>query len=434
MIPRYSPKDISAVWTDEQKFANFLEIEILACEAFEKLKMIPAGVSARMRKNGKISVNKILEIEKTTQHDIVAFLWDLSESIGKDAQYLHWGMTSSDLLDTSLGLQIKQASEIILADLDVLIKETAKKAKAHKDTVCVGRTHGVHAEVYSAGLKFALFYDELVRGRDLLKAAIPTVCVGAISGAVGNFAYLDPKVEEHVCKKLGLGVAKISTQVISRDRYAYYMSVLAMIASVLERFTTEVRHLHKNECKEMEEPFYKGQKGSSAMPHKKNPIVCERVAGLARLVRSNMHAAYENINLWHERDISHSSCERVILPDSTIALVYILRKVTDVVRDMPVHKDNMLRNLYSSGGIVFSQGFLTRLMTKGLERKAAYDMVQAVALEAQTKRSDFVAAVKENVEMKKYLSDKEILELTQPAYYLRNVGKIFARLGLIKAK
>ena len=432
MIERYSPKDISDVWDDERKFNNFMEIEILACEAFEKQKMIPKGVAKRMRKNSTISVKKILKIEEKTRHDIVAFLWNMSESIGKDAQYLHWGMTSSDLLDTNLALQIKQASGIILDELDLLIKAVKKQAKKHKKTVCVGRSHGVHAEVYSAGLKFAVFYDELVRGRDLLKQSIKTVCCGNISGAVGNFAYLDPKIEEYVCKKLGINHAAISTQVVSRDRHAYYMSIIAMIASVIDRFATEIRHLHKNECKEMEEPFYKGQKGSSAMPHKKNPIECEKMAGLARLIRSNMHASFENINLWHERDISHSSCERVILPDSTIALVYMIRRFIPIITNMPVNKDNMLRNLYSTGGIVFSQGFLTRLMNKGLLRKDAYDIVQTVALAAQTDKSDFVAAAKNNKEIKKYLSDKEIKELVDPQYYLRNVGKIYQRLGLEK--
>ena len=430
MIPRYSPKDISDVWSDDRKFSNFMEIEILACEAFEKQKMIPKGVAKRMRKNAKISVKKILKIEEKTRHVIVAFLWDMSESIGKDAQYLHWGMTSSDLLDTNLALQIKQASEVILKELGLLIKAVAKQAKKHKKTVCVGRSHGVHAEVYSAGLKFAVFYDELVRGRDLLKQSLKTVCCGNISGAVGNFAYLDPKIEEFVCKKLGINHAAISTQVVSRDRHAYYMSIIAMIASVIDRFATEIRHLHKNECKEMEEPFYKGQKGSSAMPHKKNPIECEKMAGLARLIKSNMHASYENINLWHERDISHSSCERVILPDSTIALVYMIRRFIPIVTNMPVNKDNMLRNLYSTGGIVFSQGFLTSLMNKGLLRKDAYEMVQAVALQAQTDNSDFIQAAKNNKAIKKHLSDSEIEELIDPQYYLRNVGKIYHRLGL----
>lgn len=432
MIPRYSPQDISDVWSDQTKFNNFMEIEILACEALEKQKMIPTGAAKRMRRNAHISVKQILKIEEKTRHDIVAFLWNMSESIGKDAQYLHWGMTSSDLLDTNLALQTRQATEIILKDLKVLINEAKKQAKKHKNTVCVGRSHGVHAEVYSAGLKFASFYDELTRVYDLLKASIPIVCCGNISGAVGNFAYLDPVIEEYVCKKLGIGYARISTQVVSRDRYAYYMSLLAMAASTIERFATEIRHLHKNECKEMEEPFYKGQKGSSAMPHKKNPIECEKMSGLARIIRANMHASYENINLWHERDISHSSCERVILPDSTIALVYMIRRFIPIVINMPVNKDNMLRNLYSTGGIVFSQGFLTRLMNKGLLRKDAYDMVQAVALDAQKNRSDFVEAVKSNEAIKQYLSDQEIKELTQPQYYLRNVGKIYKRLGLEK--
>jgi adenylosuccinate lyase len=430
MIPRYSPEDIQDVWSDQSKFDRFMEIEILACEAFAKLGMIPKTAPERIRKNAKISVKKILKIEETTQHDIVAFLWNLSEAIGQDAQYLHLGMTSSDLLDTTLAWQIKDASVIILKDLDTLIKETKVQARRHKKTVCVGRTHGVHAEVYSAGLKFVYFYDELCRGRDLLKESLKTVCCGKISGAVGNFAYLDPKVEEYVCKKLGIGNAKISTQIVSRDRVAHYLSILALIGGAIERFATEVRHLHKTECKEMEEPFAKGQKGSSAMPHKKNPVICERMAGLARLIRGNMHVAFENTNLWHERDISHSAAERVILPDSTIALVYMLRKFIPVVKNMPVHKDNMIRNLYSSGGIVFSQGFLVELMNKGLERPVAYNIVQKVALRAQSEKKDFLKELAVDDEVRKYIDDEKISALSKPAYYLRNVDKIYKRLGL----
>ena len=431
MIARYYPKDIAAIWTDESKFNKFLEIEILLCEALAKQGKMPKDVAAKIRKKAKISVAEIEKIEEKTHHDIVAFLWNVSESIGKEAQYLHWGLTSSDLLDTTLAWQIKDASDIILKELDAVIKAAKAQALKHKDTVCVGRSHGVHAETYSAGLKFALLYDELKRAETIFKEALPRVCAGKISGAVGNFAYLDPKVEEYICKKIGISNALISTQVVSRDRVAYYLSALSLIGALIERFSTEIRHLHRNEVKEMEEPFYSGQKGSSAMPHKKNPIVCERLCGMARLLRSNMQAAYENINLWHERDISHSSVERVILPDSTALVVYMLRKFKTIVKDVKVNKQNMLDNLYKSGGIVFSQGFLLTLMQKGLERPKAYDVIQKVALNVQTNKSNFLEEIQKDATVNKLLSNKEIKQLSQPEYYLRNINKIYKRLGLV---
>ena len=362
MIERYTPKDIGAIWSEESKFKRFLEIEILACQGLAKLGKIPARAAQNIRKKAKISIPKIKKIEAKTHHDVIAFVWNVSESIGKDAQYIHWGLTSSDVLDTTLAWQMKDSLGLVLGDLNSLIKEVGRKALKYKSAVCVGRTHGVHAEVYSFGLKFVFLYDELSRIRRLLKEAEKFVCCGKISGAVGNFAYLSPKVEEFVCKGIGIDYARISSQVVSRDRVAYLLSLLSLLASVLERFATEIRHLQRTEVAEVQEPFYKGQKGSSAMPHKKNPIVCERICGMARIIRSNMLSAFENINLWHERDISHSSVERVILPDSFILAVYMLRKFKAVVKDLNVSKPQMLKNLEVSRSTVFSSTTVDRLI------------------------------------------------------------------------
>jgi len=431
MISRYSPKDISEIWTDESKFRKFLEIEILVCEALSKLGEVPKKSALNIRRKAEISLSKIKKIEEKTHHDIVAFILNLSESLGRDARYIHFGLTSSDLLDTALAWQIRDAGRIILKDTDVLIKEVKKKALKYKDTICAGRTHGVHAEVYSFGLKLALFYDELVRVKRLLKQAEKIVCCGKVSGAVGTFAYFSPKVEEYVCKKIGINNAKISTQIVSRDRIAYYLSLLSLLASVIERFATEIRHLQKTEVKEAEEPFYKGQKGSSAMPHKRNPIICERMCGLARLMRGNMLSAFENINLWHERDISHSSCERVILPDSTITVVYMLRKFQEVVRGLEVYPGNMLQNLDKTQGLVFSQNILLKLMGKGLVRGKAYDLVQRVSFKAVKNKTGFKEELLKDLSTGRILSKKEIEQAFSSQYYLKNVNVIYKRLGLL---
>ncbi|MCK4827870.1 adenylosuccinate lyase, partial [bacterium] len=360
MIERYIPKQIGAIWTDQEKFRRFLEIELFLCEALEKKKRIPKGVTGKIRAKARFSVNKIKRIEKKTHHDIIAFLEDVSSHIGDYAKYLHYGITSSDLLDTTLAWQIKDATAIILKDLDLLVSEVKNKALKYKDTICIARTHGVHAEIYSFGLKFLYFYDDLKRERDLLKNSLEIAASGKISGAVGTFVYLDPSIEEYICKKIGINFSLVSTQVISRERFAYLLSLLALTAASLERFATEIRHLHRTEVEEAKEPFYKGQKGSSAMPHKQNPIICERICGLARLLRGNMLAAYENINLWHERDISHSSCERIIIPDSFMALDYMIKKMTEVVKNLNVKPKNMLKNIELNRGLVFSQQALLK--------------------------------------------------------------------------
>ena len=388
MIERYTPVEIGKIWSEDEKFARFLKIEALLCEALEKQKKIPKGVSRSFSKV-KISAKAIKKIEEKTHHDIIAFLKHISKQIGENAQYLHIGLTSSDLLDTTLASQIKDATRIILKDLDVVLVEVKKKALKYKDTLCMARTHGVHAEVYSFGLKFLYLYNDLKEERKLLADSLSYVACGKISGAVGTFVYLDPKVEEYICRKLKIKPAAISTQIISRERIAYYLSLLSLIGSTLERFATEIRHLHRNEVNEVKEPFYKGQKGSSAMPHKQNPIVCERICGLARVLRANMLVGSENINLWHERDISHSSAERVILPDSTIALDYMLHKFKQVISNLKVNSKGMLKNIELNRGIVYSQKLLIKLMDKGLPRIRAYDIVQGVALKVINKNSSF---------------------------------------------
>jgi len=429
MIERYTPKEIAAVWSDEEKFKRFLRIEQLLCEALESSGEIPKNTSKAF--NGvKIDLKQINKIEKETNHDIIAFLKSISPQLGKAAQYLHMGMTSSDLLDTTLAWQIKDVTAIILSELDGLMEETLKKAKEYKETVCMARTHGVHAEIYALGLKFLYFYNDLFEGRRLLSESLNYVACGKISGAVGTFAHLDPAVEEYICKKIGINHALISTQIVSRERIAYYNAILAMIGATLERFATEIRHLHRTEVREVEEPFYSGQKGSSAMPHKQNPIICERICGLARLLRGNMQVTYENINLWHERDISHSSAERVVLPDSTAALCYMLKKFHAVIRDLRVHPENMLRNMELSHGAVYSQKILLKIMSKGVGRIEAYDMVQAASLRVIKDKTDLKSEVLRDKTINGYLSKKEIEEVFSPHAYLKNVKKIYKRFNL----
>lgn len=431
MIDRYAPEDVKEIWSEESKFNRFLEIELLACEALARQKVIPKTAAKNIRKNAKISVEKIQKIEKKTHHDIVAFVLNMSKSLGKDAQYIHFGLTSSDLLDTTLAWQIRDVNRIILKELTSLINQVKKKAKKYKDTVCVGRTHGVHSEVYSFGLKFALLYDELSRIYGLLKESEKKVCCGKISGAVGTFAHISPEVEEYVCRKIGINNADISTQIVGRDRLAYYLNLVSLLASIIERFATEIRHLQKTEVKEAEEPFYKGQKGSSAMPHKRNPIICERMCGLARLLRNNAFSSVENVALWHERDISHSSCERVIVPDSTMIIVYMLRKFIGVIRDLSVYPDNMLRNLEKTQGLIFSQNVLLKLMQKGMVRKDAYDLVQKLSFNTLKNNSHLKTELLKSKKIKEYLSSGEIEKAFTPQYYLKNTDKIYKRLGLL---
>ncbi len=431
MIERYSIKEIEDIFSNESKFSRFLEIEILLLEALEKIKEIPEGVAKRVRKNSKFSVKKINKIEQKTHHDVVSFVLNVSESIGNDAQYIHWGITSSDLLDTTLSWQIKDSLEILYKDIDVLLKILKKQALKYKDTPSIGRSHGVHAEPYSFGLKFALLYDEVNRAYNILKKIEPQVCRAKISGAVGTFAHFPPSVEKYICSKLKLTPAPISTQIVSRDGYAYLMNTLAVLASVYERFSVEIRHLHRTEVKEAEEPFRKGQKGSSAMPHKRNPIICERITGFSRLLRGYAITSMENISLWHERDISHSSTERIIIPDAFHLIIYATRKMITIVRDMDVYPENMKRNLELSGGIIYSQKLLLNLMKKGMKRPDAYDLVQKIAFDTVKNNSKFIEEVEKSEIIKKYLNLKELKEIFKPENYIKNINKIYKKVGIL---
>ncbi len=430
MIERYSLPGMTAIWQDEFKFKTMLEIELLTLEFLAKKNRIPKDVPSRVRKNAKFNLNRIKQIEEKTQHDIVAFVANVAQYIGSDAKYLHMGLTSSDLLDTTLGVQLKAASDILLADLNKLLKLLSKKAVMYKDMVCVGRTHGVHAEPTTFGLKLALWFEETNRNLERMRQAKKSVSVGKISGAVGTYSNVEPEAEAYICKKLGLEAARISTQIIQRDIYAEYLSVLAIIASSLEKFALEIRHLQRTEVREVEEPFGQGQKGSSAMPHKRNPVICERVCGLARLLRANAMASLENVALWHERDISHSSVERVIIPDSNIALDYMLNKFIQVAEGMVVYPDNMLSNLIKTNGLIFSQRVLLKLMDKGLARPRAYDLVQRAAMQSWKENLSFKDLLSADKEVSRYLNKAEFDKIFNLDYYLRNVDKIFVRLGL----
>ncbi|MCX5694635.1 MAG: adenylosuccinate lyase [Candidatus Omnitrophica bacterium] len=430
MIERYSLAKMKSVWQEEFKFQTMLAIEILVLEAYAARKVVSSPAVKRIKQKAKFNLSQIQKIEEKTQHDVVAFVSNVAQYIGKDAQYLHMGLTSSDILDTTLGVQLKSASEILIKDLEQLLKIIAKKARLYKDMACIGRTHGVHAEPTTFGLKLALWFDETKRNLDRLKQARDGVCLGKLSGAVGTYSNIEPYVESYVCKKLGLKPVNIATQVIQRDVYAQYMVTLAVIGASLEKFATEIRHLQKTEVLEVEEPFGKGQKGSSAMPHKRNPVICERICGLARLLRSNSLVALENVALWHERDISHSSVERVIFPDSTLALDYMLNKFIQVVSGMKVYPDNMLANLAKTRGLIFSQRVLIALMNKGLPRTRAYDLVQVAAMQTWKGNGDFRENLLAVPGAAKYLSVQELDKIFDLDYYLRNVDKIFHKVGL----
>ncbi|MBP7836176.1 MAG: adenylosuccinate lyase [Candidatus Omnitrophica bacterium] len=430
MIERYSLPKMTSIWQEEFKFKTMLAIEILALEALAKQKKVPSDAVRRIKQKARFNLARIRKIEEKTQHDVVAFVANVAQYIGKDAQYLHAGLTSSDVLDTTLGVQLGAASDILIDDINRLLKVLAKKALIYKDTACIGRTHGVHAEPTTFGLKLALWYDEMQRNLERLKLAKIEASVGKLSGAVGTYSNIDPFVEGYVCKKLGLKPANISTQIIQRDIYAVFMARLAIIGSSLEKFATEIRHLQRTEVLEAEEPFGKGQKGSSAMPHKRNPVICERICGLARLLRGNSVAAMENIALWHERDISHSSVERIIIPDSTLALDYMLNKFIQVIEGLNVYPEHMMANLIKTRGLIFSQRVLLALMEKGLARPAAYDLVQRSAMYTWKEEIDFKDALMLDPKVLKILSEKELDKIFDLNYYLRNVNKIFNRVGL----
>jgi len=422
---------MGTIWTDQNKFQKWLAVEICVCEVQAELGIIPLQAVQQIKEKANFCLERILEIEKEVKHEVIAFLTNVGEYVGEASRYLHLGMTSSDLLDTANALLMKEAGEILLNDLHRLRLELKAKALEHKRTVCIGRSHGIHAEPITFGLKMALWHEEIKRHINRFERAIESIAYGKVSGAVGTFAHLDPIIEERVCEKLKLKPALISTQIIQRDRYAEFLNAMALIGCSLEKFATEIRSLQRTEILEAEEPFAKGQKGSSAMPHKRNPIVCEQISGLARLLRSNAQAAMENVALWHERDISHSSVERVILPDSTVLLNYMLTRFTDIVKNLLIYPDNMLSNLNRTKGLIFSQSILLALTQKGMLRETAYKLVQKCAMQSWQSNQSFKTLLLKEKEITDQLSKQEIANLFDLKKHLRNIEQIFIRAGLV---
>ncbi|MBM7572783.1 adenylosuccinate lyase [Aquibacillus albus] len=430
MIGRYTREEMGSIWTEENKFKAWLEVEILACEAWSELGIIPKEDVVKLRKNASFDIERIYEIEQETRHDVVAFTRAVSETLGEEKKWVHYGLTSTDVVDTALSYLLKQANEIIRADIERFVDILAEKAKEHKHTVMMGRTHGVHAEPTTFGLKMALWYEEMKRNLERFNAAAKVIETGKMSGAVGTYANIDPHVEAYVCEKLGLTPAPVSTQTLQRDRHAQYVSTLALIASSIEKFATEVRGLQKTETREVEEFFAKGQKGSSAMPHKRNPIGSENMTGMARVIRGYMMTAYENVSLWHERDISHSSAERVILPDATIALNYMLNRFSNIIKNLTVFPENMKANIDKTYGVIFSQRVLLTLIDKGMSREEAYDLVQPNAMKAWEQGIHFRELVEGEEKITSLLSDDEIADCFDYTYHLKNVDRIFDKIGL----
>jgi len=428
MIDRYSRKEIKKIWDEGNKFQIWLDIEIAATQAMENLKLVPRGTSAKIKKKAVINVERIHKIESKVHHDVIAFLTSITEKVGPEGRYLHQGMTSSDVLDTSFNIQLIQASKIIIKDIDEILKVLKSKSLKYKNTICIGRSHGIHAEPTTFGLKLASFYEEFKRNRKRLVYAIEEISTCAISGAVGTFANIDPKVEAFVAKKLNLKVEPISTQIIPRDRHAYYFSVLAIIAGSIERIATEIRNLQKTELQEVQEFFDKKQKGSSAMPHKKNPILSENLTGLARMVRSYVVPALENISLWHERDISHSSVERNIGPDSTIALDFALSRLKNILKNMNVYPKKMLENLNITKGLIFSQRVMIELTKHGFSREKAYLLVQKNAQKSWSKNVSFYESLTKDSLINKKISNKELVKMFNFNYHTRRISVIYKRI------
>ena len=428
MIDRYARPKMKALWDLKHKYEIWLEVELHACAAFERSGQVPRGTSAKIRKKAKIDVDLIAEIEKVTKHDVIAFLESLMESVGPEHRFLHMGLTSSDIVDTALAIQMTEALDIILEDLDELIAVLQRQALRHKNTVMVGRSHGIHGEPTSFGFKLAIWYEEACRHRERLRQVREDIAVGKLSGAMGTFAHQGPDIEEYVCAKLGLKPDPVSNQVVQRDRHASYATALALLAASIEKFATEIRHLQRTEVLEAEEYFTEGQKGSSAMPHKRNPIASENLCGLARVVRANSLAAMENVALWHERDISHSSVERVILPDSTILVDYMLARITDVIKNLVVYPENMRRNLELTGGLVYSQRLLLALIEKGAQRNESYEAVQRNAMASWNGDGDLLSLVSKDPFITKHLTAREIKTCFNPKYYLRHIDQIYRRV------
>ncbi|MFH1783503.1 MAG: adenylosuccinate lyase [bacterium] len=430
MIERYTTKEMGKIWTEENKFQKMLEVEVFACEALAKEGEIPKSSADNIRKKAKFSIDRIKKIEEVTKHDIAAFVQVLGENVGKDGRFIHLGLTSSDVLDTGLAAQMQEASNMLLVGLDKLSLILKKQAKRYKYIVMIGRTHGVHAEPITFGLKLALWYQETLRNIERMMKARDTISVGKISGVVGTYANINPKVEQYVCKKMGLKPSPISTQVLQRDRHAEFLTTLAICAASIEKFATEIRGLQRTEVLEVEECFTKGQKGSSAMPHKRNPITCEQMVGLARVIRANAMVSLENIALWHERDISHSSAERIIIPDSTILLDYMLRKFTSLMENLLVYPENMKKNLAKTRNAFLSQRILLELIKKGNSRDQAYRIVQRITQTAWQKALELNQLLKTDPETKKFFTANEIDAIFDIKYYIRHVHKIFEKAGI----
>ncbi|MDI9384922.1 MAG: adenylosuccinate lyase [Verrucomicrobiota bacterium] len=430
MIERYSLSPMRDLWTDQARFETWLKVEVLACEAMATLGQVPADALAEIKQRARFDVDRIHEIEATTHHDVVAFITCVAENIGPAGRFVHMGLTSSDVVDTALAYNMRQAAEILIEDVRRLREVVGRRAKEFKRVPMMGRTHGVHAEPTTFGLKLALMYDEFGRALERLERARSVISVGALSGAVGTHANIEPLVEEHVCENLGLRPANISTQILQRDRHAEYMSALAVVASSVERWAQEFRHLHRTEVREAEEPFAKGQKGSSAMPHKRNPIICERLCGLARVIRGYAVTALENVALWHERDISHSSSERVIIPDGTVLLDYMLHKLLWLVDGLVVNPDRMLANLEMSHGLIFSQQVMLAMARKGLPRQDAYVIVQRNAMESWNTGRSFKELLMADPEIQEHFSTDELDQIFDLEFHFRAVDSIFQRVGL----
>ncbi|MBR5921085.1 MAG: adenylosuccinate lyase [Bacteroidales bacterium] len=428
MIPRYSRPEMSAVWTEENKFGAYLKVEIEAAAAWSQLGVIPAEDVEKLRTKATFDVQRIYEIEKETRHDIVAFTRAVSESLGDEKKWVHYGLTSTDVVDTANGYLIKQANNILRKDLQRFIEILKKRAYEFKDTPCIGRTHGVHADITALGLKWALWFEEMRRNIERFEMAAADVECGKISGAVGNFANTPPFVQDYVCEQLGIHSARISTQVLQRDRHAHYMGTLALIASTMEQMAIEVRHWQRTELREAEEAFGKGQKGSSAMPHKRNPIGSENMCGCARILRGYMVSAYENIPLWHERDISHSSAERIMLPDATILLDYMLNRFGNILENLVVFPENMLKNIYLTHKVIFAQRVMTALINKGFSRESAYDLVQPIAMKAWFEGQDYKELLAQNETVMSHFTPEELDQCFTLEYYLKQVPAIFERV------
>ena len=431
MLPRYSNPKMSQIWSQENKYQCWLDVEIAACKAMNKIGIVPDQDVQNIIEKAKFNTERICEIEQETKHDVIAFLTNVAEYIGESSRWMHYGMTSSDMLDTATALQCKQAGILLIQSMNDLCNALKTKAIEYKNTLCIGRSHGIHAEPTSFGLKFLLWFDEMARNIKRLEQSIERISIGKISGAVGNYAHLDPLIEQYTCEYLGLKPAKISTQIIQRDVHAEFLSTIALIGTTLDKIAIEIRHLQRTEVGEVEENFSKGQKGSSAMPHKKNPVISEQISGLARVLRANSQAALENNALWHERDISHSSVERIILPDSTILLHYMLHKMIILIENLVVYPENIKRNLEMTCGLVFSQVLLLKLTEKGCSREDAYANVQKHALKCWETKVHFRDLIQNDIEIMKYLNKDELDKIFSYDRYLKNVDYIFNNVGIL---